>query len=195
MVPLAQDGSSPDWSLIDFRARPVEPRRVARGPDSDLASTGPRRLASVPPTLMRPSSGTRLGSARRVHPHQWIWEPLEPDPTFVLRSMFGAKAVYLGGRIVLCFCAGEEPWRGVLVCTDRAHHAELCAEIPDLTIHPVLTKWLYLPERSDQFERGAQRLVAMVRQRDPRIGVVPKPKKKSPVRAATGSRPARKRGR
>ena len=27
-----------------------------------------------------------------VHPHRWLWEPLQADPTFVLRSMFGAKA-------------------------------------------------------------------------------------------------------
>lgn len=57
--------------------------------------------------------------SRQPHRHEWLWEPLEADATFVLRSMFGAKAAYLDGKLMLCFCVGEEPWRGVLVCTDH----------------------------------------------------------------------------
>lgn len=115
---------------------------------------------------------------RRIHPHAWLWEPLESDPTFVLRSMFGAKAVYLSGRLMLCFCAREEPWRGALVCTDQARHVALTAEFPELIPHPILPKWLYLPESANSFESAAARLVALARQRDPRLGVVPKPRKK-----------------
>ena len=114
---------------------------------------------------------------RRVHPYRWLWEPLEDDPTFVLRSMFGAKAAYLAGRLVLCFCASEEPWRGVLVCTDREHHATLLAEFPELAAHPILSKWLYLPEAADRFERIAADLVSLAHRRDPRIGITPQPKK------------------
>ena len=120
-----------------------------------------------------------LGKARRVHPYQWLWEPLENEPTFVLRSMFGAKAAYLDGRLTLCFCAEEEPWRGVLVCTDRERHAPLQAEFPELRPHAILPKWLYLPETADAFERIAAKLVAYARRRDPRLGVAPKPRKKS----------------
>jgi hypothetical protein len=79
---------------------------------------------------------------------------------------------------VLCFAAGEEPWRGVLVGTDRPHHASLRAEFPALAPHPVLPKWLYLPESNDDFEPVAARLVALSRRRDLRIGVAPKPKKR-----------------
>jgi len=114
-----------------------------------------------------------------VHPHQWLWEPLETDPTFVLRAMFGAKAAYLDGQLMLCFCASEEPWLGVLVCTDRDRHAALQADFPELAPHPILPKWLYLPETADSFERTAARLVALARRRDPRLGVTPQPKKKS----------------
>jgi hypothetical protein len=28
--------------------------------------------------------------------------------------MFGAKAAYLDGKLMLCFVAGDEPWQGVL---------------------------------------------------------------------------------
>lgn len=127
---------------------------------------------------MRPQFEKTLGRARPVHRHQWLWEPLEAEPGFVLRTMFGAKAVYLDGKLMCCFCAGEEPWRGMLVSTDHARHAALQAEFPELTPHPILPKWLYLPETADRFERSATRLVALARRRDPRIGIVPAPRKR-----------------
>jgi hypothetical protein len=134
-------------------------------------------------------SAARLGRPQPVHPHQWLWEPLESDPTFVLRPMFGAKTVYLGGKLMLCFCANEEPWRGVLVCTDRTQHDALRAEFPALSPHPILPKWLYLPEASDAFERDAVRLVNLARSRDPRIGVTPGESKK---KKAAGDRKKRR---
>jgi hypothetical protein len=115
-----------------------------------------------------------LGRARSVHRYAWLWEPLEPDASFVLGAMFGTKVVYIDGRLTLCFSARKEPWRGVLVCTERGHHASLQREFPELSPHPVLPKWLYLAESQDAFERVAERLVALVRERDPRIGVAPK---------------------
>ncbi len=114
-----------------------------------------------------------FGAARRVHPYAWLWEPLEADPTFVLGSMFGTKVVYLGGRLVLCFASREEPWRGVLVATER-EHAPLIAQFPSLRPHPILPKWLYLADSEDDFERVAGELVALASRRDPRIGVLPK---------------------
>jgi hypothetical protein len=118
-------------------------------------------------------------TAKKVHRHAWLWEPLETDPTFVVRSMFGAKSVYLDGRLVLAFCAGEEPWRGLLVCTERAHHDSLRADFPALCPHAVLPKWLYLPEAGDGFERDAAALVMLARRRDPRIGISPGVRKKT----------------
>lgn len=112
-------------------------------------------------------------SARVVHRHAWLWEPMERDPRFLLRSMFGAKAAYLDGKLMLCFCAGDEPWRGLLICTSREHHAALRADFPVLAPHPVLPKWLYLPESDDAFERTAARLIALALRRDPRLGVSP----------------------
>jgi hypothetical protein len=113
-----------------------------------------------------------------VHPYAWLWEPLEADPGFLLRAMFGTKAAYLDGKLALCFAHRAEPWRGVLVCTDRPHHASLQADFPLLAPHPILPKWLYLPDAADAFESVASRLVALVRQRDARIGVSPPARKK-----------------
>lgn len=115
--------------------------------------------------------------AKVVHPYAWLWEPLELEASFVLRAMFGAKAVYLDGRLVLCFMAKAEPWRGVLVCTDKSHHDSLTHEFPVLVSHSILPKWLYLPEAADSFERDSERIVQLVRKRDERIGVLSKPKK------------------
>jgi hypothetical protein len=119
-----------------------------------------------------------IGRMKRVHPHAWLWEPLEADASFVLAAMFGSKVVYLDGRLVLCFSAREEPWRGLLVCTEREHQAALIAEFPSLSPHPVLPKWLYLAESADDFEHSAERLVLLAKGRDPRIGVVPQPKRR-----------------
>lgn len=121
---------------------------------------------------------------RIAHPHAGLWESLEDEPSFVLRAMFGAKAAYLDGKLALCFSAKEDPWRGILVCTDRSHHPSLIAEFPALAPHPILGKWLYLPESSDNFEAAAERLVRLVRRRDPRIGIIPGTRKRKPARPA-----------
>jgi hypothetical protein len=142
---------------------------------------------------MKPASHRdTVGRVKPVHRHAWLWEPLEIDPTFVLRPMFGTKAVYLEGRLTFCFCTNDEPWRGVLVCTAYEYQPSLRAEFPELTPHPVLPKWLYLAETVDDFERLAERLVRLARGRDPRIGVLPKPRKTAKQRSAgrpRGNRP------
>jgi hypothetical protein len=106
--------------------------------------------------------------------------------------MFGGKSAYLDGKLMLYFAAKEEPWRGVLVCTDRSHHAALIAAFPALAPHPVLPKWLYLPEAADDFESVASRLVALARRRDPRLGVFPQPRRKTArARSRRGARSSR----
>ena len=117
---------------------------------------------------------------RPLHRHAWLWEPLESDATFVLRSMFGTKAAYLDGKLMLCFCARKDPWHGVLVCTDRTRHPALLLEFPALVPHPILPKWLYLPETNERFEALAARLVALARRRDERLGVLPQRKRPRP---------------
>lgn len=113
-----------------------------------------------------------------MHPFQWLWEPIEDDPGFVLSPMFGGRAVYLDGRLVLFFIAKEEPWRGMLVCTDRSHHAALREEFPALAPHAVLPKWLHLAESAEDFDGMAGRIVELAARRDPRIGVLAKAKKR-----------------
>jgi len=127
--------------------------------------------------LMRNMRDIAFGKAIKVikeHPYAWLWEPLEGDAGFLPRPMFGGKAVYIDGRMTLYFCAKEEPWRGVCVCTQREHHASLMAEFPALAPHKILPKWLYLPEADENFERVAAKLVALAKRRDARVGIAGK---------------------
>lgn len=123
-----------------------------------------------------------MPSPKPPHPLLWLAEPLSDNPSYLDKPMFGGRAVHFGGRFVLYLSMKEEPWRGVLVPTEREHQASLIAEFPVLTPHPVLPKWLYLPEAAPTFERDAQRLVVLIRALDPRIGVFPGMKAKKPAK-------------
>lgn len=127
----------------------------------------PTRAAAVRPRAAKPE-----------HPLQWLAEPLLAEPTFVLKSWFGGRTLMLHGCHQLFLTTQGEPWQGVLVCTFKEHHPSLLAEFPSLKPHPVLGKWLYLPESTDSFEADARRLVQRIKARDPRFGVAPSPKKK-----------------
>ena len=116
-----------------------------------------------------------FGPIKSAHRYAWLWEPMEAIPSFDLRAMFGVKLAYLDGNLMLGFAGKTDPWLGVLVCTEREHHASLVQEFPALVPHAVLPKWLHLRESHDDFERVATRLVALALHRDPRIGVAPKP--------------------
>ncbi len=124
----------------------------------------------------------RARAVKPEHPLQWLAEPLVDEPTFILKSWFGGRTIMLHGKHHLFLTTQGEPWQGVLVCTYREHHASLRAEFPSLQQHPILGKWLYLPEAGDTFERDAKRLVQLVRANDPRLGILPSPKKKKAVK-------------
>lgn len=62
------------------------------------------------------------------------------------------------------------------MCTSHERHATLIAEMPALRPHPVLGKWLYVPQDDPVFETVAEKLTALVLARDPRVGVEPKPR-------------------
>lgn len=124
------------------------------------------------------------------HPYFWLVEPLAAKPSFLAKPMFGSVGCYFNGMIVLVLSAREEPWRGILVTTDREHHASLLQQFPCLAPHEILPKWLYLPESDERFEPIGQQLVELVLNRDPRMGTIPKKKKKKKnSKAAPDGRP------
>ena len=120
-----------------------------------------------------------FGRIKKTHPLAWLWEPLEDDPGFMLRPMFGGKALYLDGKLALYFSSGDDAeWHGVCVCTAHEHHASLMADFPALAPHKVLPKWLFLSGENERFEAVAEKLVEVARRRDSRLGVVGKPRKR-----------------
>lgn len=115
---------------------------------------------------------------QRPYSLNWIYEPIEGMRGYFRKKMFSCHSAYLGDRLVLVSNDQEEPWNGILVPTSREHHESLQKEFPFLLPHPVLGKWLYLTQASDEFEGFAQRLAELICAGDPRIGVSPKPKSK-----------------
>ncbi len=132
----------------------------------------PRASHSLPPEM----AGT--GNKWRSHPLGWVIEPLSDEPGYIEKPMFGSLACYLHGRLMLVLASREEPWNGLLVPTEKDFHEDLMSEFGSLAPHPILGKWLYLPEGTNEFESIAQGLVEHVLEGDPRIGVEPKEKKR-----------------
>lgn len=128
----------------------------------------------------RPAAAEALtrGRAAAAHPLDWLLEPLESHPGYFRRKMFGCEAAYLNGRLMLVLAAGEEPWNGLLIATAREQHPALQAQWNALRPHPVLGKWLYLPQDNDAFDTTAAAIVERVLHGDPRIGVAPRPRKR-----------------
>lgn len=120
----------------------------------------------------------RVKVAKPEHPLAWLAEPLMDEPSFVLKFWFGGRTIMLNERHQLFLTTQGEPWQGVLVCTFHEHQPSLRAEFPALLQHPILKKWLYLPESAETFERDAKKLVRLVKSRDPRLGIPPSPRKK-----------------
>lgn len=132
---------------------------------------------------MRPRRVTdvRAIKAKPPHPLEWLTESVAMEPTFVFKSWFGGRSIMLRGKHQLFLTTQGEPWQGVLVCTFREHQPSLLAQFPSLKPHPVLGKWLYLPETSESFEKDALVLVRLAKAGDERLGVGPSPRKKRKV--------------
>lgn len=108
----------------------------------------------------------------------WIFDAFDRDATYLRKQMFGCDAAYIDGRLCLVAADRAKPWNGLLVCTAREAHASLLEDLPALRPHPVLGKWLYVPQEDAAFEDTAEALVALVLERDARIGVEAKPRKR-----------------
>jgi hypothetical protein len=112
----------------------------------------------------------------------WILDPLLDDPGFIQSRMFGIDTAYLDGKIYLAIGGKQEPWNGLMLCTSREHHAGLLKRFPQLRVHPVLGKWLYISQKHAEFESVAVEVAEMAQRRDPLLGVEPKPRKRAAKR-------------
>lgn len=109
--------------------------------------------------------------------HEWIFEAFTGRRTFFTKRMFGGLAAYLFERQMLVLVeptkTGRWTWHGVLVCTDRDHHASIQAEFPALKPHEILRKWLYIDSTHEDFESTMEAVSRCIARNDPRFGVLP----------------------
>jgi hypothetical protein len=122
-----------------------------------------------------PSSRKRI---KKQHPLSWVVEPLIEEPSYLEKPMFGCQAHYLHGRLALVLASKEEPWNGLLIPTEHQFHNSIKKDFNGVVQHPVLEKWLYLPEATEDFETVASNIVDAVMMSDQRFGVEPHSKRK-----------------
>jgi hypothetical protein len=123
-------------------------------------------------------------TTKKTVPYAFVLDAiLELSP--VTRPMFGCLAVYVGNKIVLILRDKGDETRddGVWLATMAEHHESLRREFPNMRSIGVLgrevTHWQLLPVDAPDFEEAALRACELIVARDPRIGKVPKSRRKS----------------
>lgn len=127
-----------------------------------------------------------MARKKRSNALQWVVEELAESDSYFQKAMFGCEAIYLHGRMMVVLAdRGKPDWQGVLLPTAREQHAAIIADFPALAPHGVLGKWLYLPERHDEFEEIIPEVMACIAEGDSRFGVEPgAPRKRKKVKKA-----------
>jgi hypothetical protein len=114
----------------------------------------------------------------KVFDNEWILEAFDGHPTFFTKRMFGGLAAYLFGRQMLLLVeptkTGRWRWHGVLICTDHEHHASIRLELPALTPHEILRKWLFVDSTHPDFEVTMESVTKRMARNDPRFGILPR---------------------
>lgn len=102
------------------------------------------------------------------------------DP--VVKPMFGLHSIYIGNKIVCSLRDKGDADSGVWISTTKEHHSSLKKEFPNMKsieiFGPGISGWQVLPASADDFESSVLHLCDLILKGDPRIGTIPKPKKK-----------------
>ena len=121
--------------------------------------------------------------ARKAVPHEFVLDALAPlFPT--TRPMFGCLALYVGRKIVLILRYKRQAAsdNGVWLATTREHHESLRREFPNMRSIAVLGKgttgWQILPADAPDLEEAAIRACELILAGDPRIGKVPRARRR-----------------
>lgn len=137
-----------------------------------------------PAAIAEEALGKKGSAAPKRVPFAFVLDELEAlSPT--TRPMFGCTAVYVGPRIVLVLRDKQgSADDGVWIATTAEHHASLRRELPSIrsitVFGPGESGWQVIPAAGEGFEDEALRVCELVRRGDPRVGKIPKAKKKKP---------------
>lgn len=129
------------------------------------------------------------------------------------RRMFGCTAVYVGEKIMFVMYKPEHKEKsengrssnqvssdsgvlvqdiGIWVCIPNEHTLLMKKEFSQLRgvsfFADENSAWQCLPEECEDFESLALKFCSMIKRGDPRIGRLPKPKKKKPVKKTSPAR-------
>jgi hypothetical protein len=115
-------------------------------------------------------------------PYEFLFDHLS-GVDFSVKPMFGHHAVYVGERIVLFLIdKPDEADNGVCLATTAENIPSLVEEFPSLrhllTYGPDATDWRVLPADAPDFEESVVRACELISARDPRIGRIPKSKRR-----------------
>ncbi len=120
---------------------------------------------------------------RKRIPHEFVLGAVSAVSTHT-RTMFGCLAIYVEEKIVLILRdkPGDTADNGVWLATTEEHHASLRREFPNMRSIRIFQKrvtgWQVLPADAPDFEEAALRAAELVLSRDPRIGKVPRAKRR-----------------
>lgn len=100
----------------------------------------------------------------------------------IVKSMFGAYAIYTCGKIVLILRDKNDEDSGVWIATAPEHHESLKKDFPNMRSIKIFgsgeSSWQILPIEADDFETSVNCACDFILKGDKRIGKIPKPKKK-----------------
>jgi hypothetical protein len=112
----------------------------------------------------------------------------------VVKPMFGCHAIYVKNKIVLILRKkdADDPDNGVWLATTPEHHASLKKDFPSMRSIELFgkkeTSWQILPSDADDFEESVMKACEFIFKQDPRIGKIPKEKKKKSAARSTSKR-------
>lgn len=116
----------------------------------------------------------------KVYFNEWVFEPFYDDPGAEFRLMFGCKALYYYGKLILVLSESDDDvrWQKLFFPCEREQHAQVMELYPALTPHEVLGKWLSISLDHSDFEELVVDISKRLMRRDKLFGVIPQPKKK-----------------
>ncbi len=120
---------------------------------------------------------------RKSIPFEFVLENLGRID-FTVKAFFGCHSIYLGEKILLTLRNKKEHTddNGVWIATEFEHHASLQKLFPNMRSIKVFggpsSNWQILPADADDFEESVLLVCELILKNDPRIGKIPKKKRK-----------------
>jgi hypothetical protein len=179
-------------NVVGHSAIPYALRLYAQGMHAARTVCGRALLRTIMGAMPKPGRKTAAPPAseklapvkrRKAVPYEFVLDALFHLP-IESRSMFGCLALYVGDKIVLMLREKHTQTEdnGVWLATTKEHHQSLCHEFPHMRSIQLLGKevtgWQVLPADAPDFESAALRACELIVARDPRIGKIPKSRRR-----------------